>query len=167
MSSKTINFSHFSPDIQEFIQLLYKYKVRYVIAGGEAVIYYGYARLTGDVDFFYDLNSKNVLQLYGALNEFWNGDIPGIENESELHVSGQIIQFGRPPNRIDLLNAIDGVEFEDVWETKETVTLVFPENELPIYLIGLDKLIENKAASGRAKDLEDLVYLRQAARSKK
>ena len=74
---------------------------------------------------------------------------PALQNESELRVSGQIIQFGRPPNRIDLLNTIDGVEFEDVWETKETVTLVFPENEFPLYLIGLDKLIENKAASCR------------------
>ena len=137
-----------------------------MIAGGEAVIYYGYARLTGDVHFFYGLSPANVTQLYGALDEFWHGDIRGIENASELRVPGQIIQFGRPPNRIDLLNTIDGVSFEDVWETKETVTLVFPENEFPIYLIGLDKLIENKIASGRAKDLEDLVYLRRAARGK-
>ena len=102
--------------------------------------------------------------LYRVLEEFWDGDIPGIENESELQISGQIIQFGRPPNRIDLLNKIDGVSFEEVWETKEEVTLVFPQKKLPIYLIGLDKLIENKAASGRAKDLEDLVYLRHAAK---
>ena len=51
MSSRIINSSHFSPDIQEFIKLLYKHNVHYVIAGGEAVIYYGYARLTGDVKY--------------------------------------------------------------------------------------------------------------------
>lgn len=38
--------SHYSPDIQEFLFLLSKRRVRYVIVGGEAVIYYGCARLT-------------------------------------------------------------------------------------------------------------------------
>ena len=44
--------SHFSLDTQEFIKLLAYHKVKYVIVGGEAVIYYGHARLTGDVGFF-------------------------------------------------------------------------------------------------------------------
>jgi hypothetical protein len=37
--------SHFSKDTQEFFKALGKNKVKYVIVGGEAVIYYGYARL--------------------------------------------------------------------------------------------------------------------------
>jgi len=41
-----------SPDVQDFIELLAAYDVRYVIVGGEAVIYYGFARVTGDIDFF-------------------------------------------------------------------------------------------------------------------
>jgi hypothetical protein len=41
---------YFSPDILEFLRLLSIYKVRYLIVGGEAVIYYGHARLTGDID---------------------------------------------------------------------------------------------------------------------
>ena len=52
MPQDRVEASHFSPDIQEFIQLLHKHGVHYLIVGGEAVIYYGYARLTGDVDFF-------------------------------------------------------------------------------------------------------------------
>jgi len=42
--------SHFSRDIQEFVKLLSEHQVKYVIVGGEAVIYYGHARLTGDND---------------------------------------------------------------------------------------------------------------------
>jgi hypothetical protein len=42
--------SPFSSDITEFLFLLHTYEVRYLVIGGEAVIYYGYARLTGDVD---------------------------------------------------------------------------------------------------------------------
>jgi hypothetical protein len=39
--------NYFSADNQEFLHLLYKYDVKYLIVGGEAVIYYGYPRLTG------------------------------------------------------------------------------------------------------------------------
>jgi hypothetical protein len=37
--------SYFSDDVQEFLKLLGAHKVKYVIVGGEAVIYHGYARL--------------------------------------------------------------------------------------------------------------------------
>jgi hypothetical protein len=45
---------HFSPDVQELIGLLAKHDVRFLLVGGEAVIYHGYPRLTGDVDFWYE-----------------------------------------------------------------------------------------------------------------
>ncbi len=54
MPQESIESAHFSPDIREFIRLRYQHRVRYVVVGGEAVIFYGYARFTGDVDFFYD-----------------------------------------------------------------------------------------------------------------
>jgi hypothetical protein len=82
--------SHFSKDIQEFIELLTKHSVKYVIVGGEAVIYYGYARLTGDVDFFYDPSKENVSYLYRALDEFWGGNIPGIDTFEDLMETGTI-----------------------------------------------------------------------------
>ena len=45
--------NYFSNDIREFLFLLTKYSVKYVILGGEAVIYYGYARVTEDIDIFF------------------------------------------------------------------------------------------------------------------
>ena len=54
----------FSKDIVDFLFLLSKYKVKYVIVGGEAVIYYGHARLTGDIDIFYGLSKGNVEKLF-------------------------------------------------------------------------------------------------------
>lgn len=64
-----------------------------MIVGGEAVIYYGYPRLTGDVDFFFSSDDKNVIRLFETLSEFWDGNIPGIESEDELKKPGYIIQL--------------------------------------------------------------------------
>lgn len=157
-----MNSYHFSPDIQEFLFLLAKYRVKYVIVGGEAVIFYGYARLTGDVDFFYEAKGKNVEKLYKALYDFWEGNIPGIEKHNELQEPGVIIQFGIPPNRIDLLNQIEGVTFQEVWDNKTEVDSLIRGEKIPLYFIGLDQLIKNKELLKRYKDLEDLKYLKEA-----
>ena len=154
--------SHFSKDIQEFLSLLEKHGVKYVIVGGEAVIYYGYARLTGDVDFLYDTSGENAGRLFRALSEFWDGSIPGLEKMEELVEPGVILQFGVPPNRMDLLNRIDGVTFEEVWLNRTTCHLETDDQKISVFFIGLDELIKNKEAMGRHKDMEDLKYLRSA-----
>jgi predicted nucleotidyltransferase len=159
--------SCFSDDVQEFLKLLAAHKVKYVIVGGEAVIYHGYARLTGDVDFFYESSRQNARKLYGALKEFWAGDIPGIKAFDELMEEGLILQFGVPPNRIDLINQISGVTFSEAWENKSTDSIESGGNKIPVYWIGVKELIRNKEAIARPKDMEDLKYLRQAKELRK
>ncbi len=92
MPRNCIEASAFSPDTLEFIAFLRKHRVRYLIVGSEAVIYYGHARLTGDVDFFYEASVANTSKLYAALKEFWRGKIPGIRTEKELRT--EIPQIG-------------------------------------------------------------------------
>ena len=152
--------SYFSRDVQEFLKLLAVHGVKYLIVGGEAVIYYGHARLTGDVDFFFQSTKKNAANLFKALMEFWAGDIPGIKAFEELMEEGLILQFGVPPNRIDLINRISGVNFREAWENKTGDSIESAGKEVPIYFIGLEELIKNKKAIGRPKDMEDLKYLR-------
>jgi len=125
--------SHFSKDIHQFLELLAKHKVKYVIVGGEAVIYYGYARLTGDVDFFFGTSKENPQCLYDALDEFWGGDIPGVDSFEEVMQSGTILQFGVPPNRIDLVNHIDGVTFEEAWTGKTTTSVEISGKSIPVH----------------------------------
>jgi predicted nucleotidyltransferase len=153
--------AHFSPDVQEFLFLLNKYSVKYVIVGGEAVIYYGYARLTGDVDFFYDLAYENNEKLFSALWEFWGGDIPGIKDKKDLMEAGLILQFGVVPNRIDLLNRIDNVDFNEAWLNRQKEFVMIRGEKISVNYIGIDQLIKNKEAIGRNKDLDDLKYLKK------
>ena len=142
--------------------MLAKHQVKYLIVRGEAVIYYGHARLTGDIDLFYENSPVNVANLYQTLVEFWEGDIPELDSSEELLEPGIILQFGAPPNRLDLLNTIDGVSFQEAWSNKTTVNMQIKDNKAPVYFIGLDELIRNKETLGRYKDMEDLKYLRKA-----
>ena len=167
MAQQKINTSHFSPDVQEFLALLNHHQVKYLIIGGEAVIYYGHARLTGDIDFFYERSQSNVHGLYRALQDFWDGNIPGNVQPQDLLVPGAIVQFGRPPNRIDLINEITNTSFEDAWLAKEIVEMISATASIPIYYINLEHLIKNKKGVKRPKDLDDLKYLYEVQKKSK
>lgn len=151
--------NYFSKDVLDILFLLYKHEVKYLIVGGEAVIYYGHARLTGDIDVFYDRTTENVEKLYKCLLEFWDNDIPGINSKNELLSEGMIFQFGIPPNRLDLLSTIEDVTFAEAWKNRVTESLNYKKKINHIYYIGLNDLIKNKNAGKRNKDLDDLAFL--------
>lgn len=157
----------FSKDIREFLVWLSRHGVRYVIVGGEAVIYYGHARLTGDIDIFYDRSPGNCQKLYAALTDFWQGSVPGITSSKDFHGKDLIVQFGLPPHRIDLLSAISTVSFSQAWEGKVTERMKVERVEYPIYYIGLVQLIANKKAVKRPRDSEDLEFLSRIEKQRK
>jgi len=162
-----MNADHFSSDTLDFLRCLYKQEVRNLIVGGEAVIYYGHPRLTGDIDFYYERSPINCDRLYDALLEFWDQDIPGIDAAADLEEPGAIFQFGVPPNRIDLINQIDGVSFQQAWDSREITRFEYSNISIDVYVIGLDQLIKNKESIKRYKDLEDLKYLREVQKNRK
>ena len=123
------------------------------------MILHGHVRLTGDVDFFFAHDRANSERLFAALERFWDGDVPGLEDAEALGPEGTIVQFGVPPNRIDLINSIEGVDFEEAWDGRLECLLVTQTGEVPLPYIGLAELIKNKRATGRPKDLDDLQYL--------
>ncbi len=61
--------------------------------------------------------------------------------------------MGVPPIRIEILTSISGVEFEACYSECEMIQI---EEDIAVPVISLARLRENKASSGRAKDLADL-----------
>ncbi len=157
--------AHFPPDAQDMLSALAKHHVRYLIVGAEAVIFHGFARLTGDIDIFFEPCEPNRARLFEALKEFWKGQVPGIKSTADLGKAGTVIQFGLPPNRIDLINEISGVAFPEAWKGRTGQVHVIKGKKIRVPFIGLSDLIRNKEACGRPKDLEDLKYLREKARA--
>jgi predicted nucleotidyltransferase len=151
---------HFSADVQELLRLLQRHRVRYLIVGGEAVILHGYPRLTGDIDIFYDCTPANAARLYRALEEFWGGAVPAVDDAGDLLEPGIIVQFGRPPNRIDLLGRLGSVSFERAWRRRVAETLrTTSGRRCRVFFIGIQDLIQSKRDAGRHKDLDDVEHL--------
>jgi hypothetical protein len=106
----------FTQDMKEFIELLEKYQVEYVVVGGFAVNYYGYIRTTQDIDILIFPSSKNAQNMIDALDEFGFGSA-GITREC-FDTSGTAVHLGVEPNRIDLLTNLKGVSNEEIFKRK-------------------------------------------------
>jgi len=143
-----------SPDFKEFLQSLNDNQVRYLVAGGYAVALHGYPRYTNDLDIWIELERDNAERLITALEHF---DFASLELTAEDFLTpGTIIQLGYPPNRIDLLTSLSGVDFETCYES----CMVIQVDDIKVNFIDLANLKRNKQAAGRPQDLADLDNLK-------
>lgn len=69
----------------------------------------------------------------------------------ELAAPGLVVQFGFPPERIDIITSIDGVTFAEAWPNR--IEIVVEGRRHPV--IGKQDLIRNKRAAAHPQDLVD------------
>lgn len=86
-------------DYRDFIEMLNKNKVDYLIVGVYAVIKYtNIARRSKDIDFWTKNNKRNAIRCSKAIKEFICGTI----KPNDLLNKEFIYYLGRPTNRIDI-----------------------------------------------------------------
>jgi len=130
--------------------LLDSNRVEYLLIGGYAVGYYGYPRPTGDLDVWIAISPPNAERIATALKEF------GFAASPELFLQeNNVVRMGVRPFQVEILTTIDGVDFRECYEKRNSVEI----DGAQITLIDLQHLRINKKASGRLKDLNDLENL--------
>ena len=140
------------PDFLDFVLALNQNNVEYVIVGAYALAYHGHPRATGDIDFWIKPVKSNARMLLKALGDFGFGQLD--INEDDI-LSGKIIQLGFPPVRIDLISKLDGLNTDEIWDSREEGKF----GELTVWYLSKKAFIENKRKIGRHKDLADLELL--------
>ena len=127
-----------------------------MVVGGYAVAFHGFPRFTRDIDIFFLNSEENIVHIRKCLTLF---GFPHDKIPRKLFTEkGNIIQFGMIPVRVDLINEIDGVSFEDA--EKHIVRGKYGKVE--VNFIGKTDLIKNKKASGRPQDELDAKTLRKS-----
>jgi len=140
-------------DFREFVELLNSNSVKYLIVGGYAVAFHGHPRYTKDLDVWLELSEENAERVVQALRDFGFGSLNFTKEDFLL--TGQVVQLGYPPSRIDLINSPDGVDFAECFASRIEIEI----EGLKISIIDLENLKKNKKASGRLQDLADLEKL--------
>ncbi len=143
---------HLSSDLREFLGLLNSAGVEFVIVGAHSLAFHARPRYTGDLDILVSTSAKNAQKLIAVLEQFGFGAEFKVE---DFTAPEQVIQLGRAPHRIDLLTSISGVTSERAFATRVPAIL----DDVPVFILGKEALIENKRAVGRPQDLADIDLL--------
>lgn len=93
--------------------------------------------------------------MIAVLNDFGFGSL-GVTKEDFLK-DNYVTQLGYHPLRIDILNAISGVEFNEAFENKVEGEV----DDLKVNFINVNEFIKNKEATGRKKDWGDIASLKR------
>ena len=144
----------FQKDFEDFILLCNKYELEYLVIGGFAVSIHGYPRTTKDLDICINKNEVNATKLLLILEDFGFGSL-NFKIEDFVK-DNMITQLGYEPIRIDILNDLNGVDFDVAFQNKRVVQM----NGVPTNFIGYYELIANKEKAGRDQDLLDIKKLK-------
>ncbi len=142
-------------DFSDLLSLFNAKRVRYMVIGGYAVVQHAEPRFTNDLDLLVGTDTSNADAVYSALRDFGaplSGMAPG-----DFREEGYFYQMGAPPNRVDILMGIPGVEFKAAWKRRVEVDF----DGLTVPFISREDLIKAKQAAGRPQDLVDLQALRR------
>ena len=141
-------------DWQELLNALRSEGVKFLLIGGHALAFHVEARLTEGLDISVEASPENAARLAKALERFGFG---GLVDEATLALPDKVFMLGVKPWRIDVLTGIDGVTFEEAWESRLATTF----HGVPLDVIGRKALLKNKRAAGRKKDRMDVLLLEE------
>ncbi|MEO5673896.1 MAG: hypothetical protein ABIQ74_04555 [Chitinophagales bacterium] len=153
----------FIDEHQQLLFSLLKHDVKFIMIGGYAVIFYGYERLTGDLDIWLQPDNGNKQKFLNALNEFGIVESNMEQIKQIDFTNAQMFYIGEKPKRIDFLTLVNGVSFEDAFRQVN----YFPLHDKLIPVIQYQHLILTKISTGRAKDKADIEELQRINKYRK
>lgn len=128
---------------------------KYLVVGAAAVALHAEPRATRDFSVWVEPSTENAQRVYRALALF--GAPMERLSVDDFCSDDLIVQIGLEPLRIDVITSIDGVSFDEAWPRRVNVAL----DTLTVPFLSRRDLIANKQASGRPKDLLDLLLLKK------
>jgi len=146
---------------EEFVASLNEHKVRYLVIGGWAAGFHGYPRFTKDIDVLIDRTDRNAAATRDAIYQFFKGRPPeSVDPHDDLMNPERVLQLGVPPNRIDLLSQVPGIDdFGAAWRRRARGSI----GRSKASFAGLKDLLASKRAAGRPQDLADVAMLERRA----
>ena len=143
-------------DWLDLLGVLVASEVRFLVVGAHALAVHGVPRGTQDLDVWIDPAPGNAGRAWSALASFGAPLSALGVTRDDLQRPGLVIQLGLPPDRIDVLTGITGIEtFADAWDDRVEHVI----RGLRVPFLGRATLLRNKRASGRRKDLADVEAL--------
>ena len=142
-----------NPDYRDILSVFAEEGVKYLLVGAYALAVHGNVRATGDIDLWVECTGENATRIMTALERF-GAPLHQIERQ-DFETPGIVFQIGVAPRRIDILTAIDAVDFDAAWSERQEVEVA----GMRVPVISRHHLLQNKRATGRPQDQADALWL--------
>ena len=160
--------------IEAIVESLETEGVRYMIAGGLAVVAHGFVHLTVDVDIILDLSRDNVLRAVRVFEQleyrprapvpFENLSDPEERRRWAEEKGMRVFSLYNPDSPLTEVDLFVQPPFAD-FEAALSRAVKLPIREgLEAVFVGLDDLLALKRSAGRPKDLMDIENLERISR---
>jgi hypothetical protein len=143
-------------DFVDMLRALVDAGVEFLVVGAHALAVHGIPRATLDLDVWVRPSRDNAPRVIEALRAFGAPLAAHGIVSADFEEGGTVYQLGLPPNRIDLLTSISGVDFAEAWPSRVEVEV----EGIRVPFIGARAQLTNKLAAGRDKDLVDAKLLK-------
>ncbi len=152
------------PEFINFLKCAQKNKLRYLCIGGYAVNYYGYHRMTEDLDVWIapTNENKNIFLNTMLCMGYTENELNDMKNED--FTSYFMCSLGARPNVIDVITILHhSLSFD---ESEKKMSLHKLSDDIELRLVSYESLKEVKLRSLRPKDLWDISQLEKIRNSK-
>ncbi len=152
----------FSEELLRVVRTFEKHNIRYIIVGGFATNFHGYARATGDFDFWLEDTFENRKKLVDALEALGYGRFEALMTAPLLPGYCEIMLDNGM--YADLMDSIFGFQKEDFpacFEKAVTADIM----GVKIRFLHFNHLLHSKESSARLKDKLDAEELRKISRN--
>ena len=159
----------------KIFKALSKARVKYVIAGGVAVVLHGYRRTTDDLDLYVLLEEKNLGRFFDALSSAGYSPKAPVTKEQFKSANERakwkkekgmvVFSFveNDPPFKLIDMFVNEPIKFTEVYKKKTNVKL----EGVTVPTISIDHLIQLKKQAGRDRDKNDILNLKEIKRISK
>jgi len=147
--------------MEEIIKILNENNIRYLVIGGQALRLYGMPRFTMDWDLFIPKND--------------NANLDRINEKLESHLDYPVVTLGpKGKNFVQTYQTLFGVlQFHlippgipDFDEAEKLSVTLKTESGCPVKCVSAKHLLNSKLKTERAKDEDDITYLKRFLESK-
>lgn len=149
------------------LRVLVTHEVEFILVGGLAAVLQGAPIVTGDLDIVHRRTPRNVAKLLTAIDELdavYRID-PRRLRPTEAHLSGP--GHALLSTKFCDLDVLGTIFADTTYEGLIDDALAVELGEVTIQVLGLERLIQSKEYTGRAKDLAMLPALRATLAERK
>ena len=147
-----------SQDYEDLFKILNAYRIKYLVVGAHAVIFYTKPRFTKDLDVWIPPELNDQKKVYAALKKY-GAPLKGI-SPKDFADKQMFYQIGVAPVRIDILMSVPGVSAKSAWKNRQKSSY----GKASICILSKEELISAKKEIGRPDDLMDLRKLERRSR---